>query len=612
MNIYERNILKYKAAVGALTNSSNRLSAFRLISFVAAVILIVIMLAGGLAGGILIVVPIFIIGFGFLVQRHNQIDNTTKYNTALKEINQDELLRIQSDLSRFPTGQAFNDPNHPYLSDLDIFGKHSIFQLINRTSTESGAALLADWLSGPAPDEVILKRQRAVQELSARLEWRQEFQASGIVYGHATGDYERLLNWMRIPSKALTHKTKYLSVIIPLSLLSSGALAYFVYQFLFLGNLFGSFPLIIVMLVNSTVLKQAVGKVVVETTKNISQNIILLRGFRSLILKVEREKFNSEILRACQRVFVHDNPPASSKIGSLNKILEVFQLRGAKHEFNNPFYSIFNGLWFIDVYLLLLTEKWREINGPSFEAWSSAVSEFEALSSIAGFHYANTSFVFPEITREGSMIRLEKVGHPLINFQGRISNNFSLKDRGEIAIITGSNMAGKSTFLRTIGVNIVLGLMGAPCCASVAQLSNVRVFSSMRTHDSLYEGVSSFYAELKKVEQLLALTSSGYPTFFLLDEMFKGTNSKDRRTGAFSLIKQLKDLGASGIVSTHDLDFAAFAEEVMVVANYSFNSKLHNDDLVFDYKLVDGLCSDFHASALMKKSGIRIISDKSR
>jgi DNA mismatch repair ATPase MutS len=289
----------------------------------------------------------------------------------------------------------------------------------------------------------------------------------------------------------------------------------------------------------------------------------------------------------------------------------VFQLRGAKREFNNLFYSIFNALYFIDIYLLLLSEKWKQENASSFESWSAAISEFEALSSIAGFHFANSSFVFPQITCKFNGIHFEKVGHPLIGEDKRITNDFALKDSGEIAIITGSNMAGKSTFLRTVGVNIVLGLMGAPCCASAARLSNIALFSSLRTQDNLHEGVSSFYAELKRVEQLLALANGGQASFFLLDEMFKGTNSKDGRLGAFSLTKQLKELGASGIISTHDLDFAALAGKAMDLPNYSFNSSLQNDDLVFDYKLTNGLCRDFNASALMEKSGIHIIPDAS-
>ena len=201
------------------------------------------------------------------------------------------------------------------------------------------------------------------------------------------------------------------------------------------------------------------------------------------------------------------------------------------------------------------------------------------------------------------------LGHPLISPESRVCNNFNLKDRGEIAMITGSNMAGKSTFLRTVGVNMVLALMGAPCCAKAGRVSSLKIFTSMRTQDNLEEGISSFYAELKRIEQLLRLIKSGQPVFFLLDEMFKGTNSEDRHKGGVSLIRQLSELNAFGIISTHDLELAKLAGNRMIAVNYSFNSAIKEDGMVFNYKLTKGICRDFNASELMKRSGIEILSD---
>ena len=201
------------------------------------------------------------------------------------------------------------------------------------------------------------------------------------------------------------------------------------------------------------------------------------------------------------------------------------------------------------------------------------------------------------------------LGHPLIKPESRICNHFNLKGRGHFAMITGSNMSGKSTFLRTVGVNLILALMGAPCCAKSGQVSHMKMFTSMRTQDNLEEGISSFYAELKRVEQLLTLIKSGQPIFFMLDEMFKGTNSEDRYKGGVSLIKQLSELNAFGIISTHDLELARLAGNHMIVSNQSFNSKIHNGELSFNYKLQDGVCTDFNASELMKKSGINILTN---
>jgi DNA mismatch repair ATPase MutS len=274
----------------------------------------------------------------------------------------------------------------------------------------------------------------------------------------------------------------------------------------------------------------------------------------------------------------------------------------------NMFYSVFNALWFFDFHLIIRIEKWREKNGSRLRDWAYAVSEFEVLSSVAGFRYSNPSFNFPEIEDEPYTLDFHKLGHPLIHQHKRVSNNFKLKGRGDIAMITGSNMAGKSTFLRTVGVNLVLAFMGAPCCTQSARVSVIKIFSSMRTQDNLEEGVSSFYAELRRVEQLLKLIETGEAVFFMLDEMFKGTNSKDRHQGGFSLIKQLQEMNASGIISTHDLDLAILAGKHSLVTNYSFNSTIQENEITFNYALTDGLCTDFNASALMKRSGIKILS----
>jgi DNA mismatch repair ATPase MutS len=284
------------------------------------------------------------------------------------------------------------------------------------------------------------------------------------------------------------------------------------------------------------------------------------------------------------------------------------RLKGGKRQFNNFFYSFANALWFTDVYLIIAIEKWKLKNSFVLGTCGRVVAEFEVLSSLAGFHKSNPTYVFPELSDAQYHVEFDMVGHPLIDKDRRVYNDFSLRNRGSIAVVTGSNMSGKSTFLRTLGVNLTLALMGAPCCAKSGNISNMRIFSSMRTQDSLEEGVSSFYAELKRITSLLALLDSGEATFFILDEMFKGTNSRDRYKGGFSLIKQLNQLNSLGLISTHDLELAELVEKNVGVENYSFNSILQNGKLVFDFSLSDGICADFNASELMKRSGI-ILSD---
>lgn len=606
MKVYQDNVLKYKAEIIRLDNSLRRLSTLRLVVFVFSVIILVFLANERLVGSMLIVAPLCVFAFGLLVRRYNNVDNLKKDTTFLKEINEREVLRLENKLSEFPTGQTYVNGEHPYVSDLDIFGQHSLFQLINRTTTGSGEALLAEWLSTPAAKDIILERQQAVKELSPKLDWRHHFQAAGMEFTHTKSDYAKLLAWMEKPVWFLQRQLKYLLLIIPLSILSTSAAIYFFIEFLFLGNPLGAIPLIITFLVNGLVLRM-VRPLAEEILENIDRDIKILNAYQSLIMKVESEKFNSEILQRLQAAMRRNDHSAATEINKLKRIFEVFKLRGTKRELNHQFYSVFNNLWFFDIYLIILTEKWKNKNGSSIGVWVSAISEFEVLSSLAGFHYSNPNFAFPDIEDASYRIHFEMLGHPLISAKKRVYNDFSLNGRGEIAIVTGSNMAGKSTFLRTVGVNMVLALTGAPCCAKYGQVSNLKIFTSMRTQDSLEEGVSSFYAELKRIEQLLKLIEIGQPIFFLLDEMFKGTNSKDRHRGGFSLIKQLKELNAFGIISTHDLDLAILAGKHKIVINYSFNSTIREGEMIFNYVLSQGLCSDFNASELMKRSGIKVL-----
>jgi hypothetical protein len=610
MNIYQDKIANCAATILKLERLSKRLSGFRLVAFVFSAIVIVILANERLVTPLVLLTPLCIVGFALLIKYHNEVDDAKQYAIFLNEINEQEVLKQKNKLSGFPAGEMFLKRDHPYVSDLDIFGHHSLFQLIDRTTMESARTLLADWLSAPAAKEVILARQKAIKELFPRIDWRQDLQATGMHFKHTANDNDALTGWMHKPVSLLPRQFKYLIACSLLSVLSTAAAVYFFSHVLTVTSaeelIPYLIPLLISLVINSLVLKKV--KVVTEdTTENIHHHLKIARGYRSLISKIESVKWRSEILQKVQSDLGDTSSSAAGRINELIKILEMFQVRGGKRQFNNFFYAVFNALWFLDIHLILLTEKWKSKNAASFKRWTSAVSEFEVLSSLAGFHYANPSYTFPEIKDGSYTAEFEMLGHPLISPGKRVYNTFNLDGRGNIVMITGSNMAGKSTFLRSVGINIVLALMGAPCCAKSAQVANIKIFTSMRTQDNLEEGVSSFYAELRRIEQLLKLIESGQPAFFLLDEMFKGTNSKDRHKGGFSLIHQLRELDAFGIISTHDLELASLAGKHMLVTNYSFNSRIEGSELIFNYVLTPGLCKDFNASELMKKSGIKIL-----
>ena len=611
MKIFNDNIKTYNSKLLILSKLFNRISVIRLSVFIVSSITLIYLFSINSITPALIVFPLSIICFAVAIVYHSKIAFQKKNTEFLKSINESEILRAECNLAQFDGGDKFIDQNHPYTSDLDIFGQHSVFQLVNRTTTESGKILLAEWLSEPAPKNEIEERQQAIKELSQKLEWRQDFQASGMHFQNKKSDYHRLLTWVESPVVLLKNRRLYIAAAITLSVLSllgvSASLYFLSYIYLL--------SFILVLFINYLILRK-LKSTADEIVRTSEDNLTILRGYRSLINKIERESFRSEKLCQLQSVLVKSKFSVSHEMGRLSRLLEFFQQRGINSVRipikGNMFYSLLNSFLLLDVYLIIGIEKWKSKNSAFFKSWADVVSEFEALNSFAGFCYSNPSYTFPEITEKENYVHFESLGHPLINANKRVCNDFHSGGEGDVVLITGSNMGGKSTFLRTVGVNLVLALAGAPCCAKYGQVSNLKLFTSMRTQDNLKEGISSFYAELGRIEKMLKLIESSNNLFFLLDEMFKGTNSEDRHKGGFSLINQIKRLKTSGIIATHDIELAKLSESKKLVVNYSFNSEIKDGSMIFSYKLRPGICNDFNASELMKQSGIRIISDISK
>ncbi len=608
MKIYQANIQKYEKEILGLEKEIKSLSLYRVASFIISVIVITVLANERLTGLMWVVIPISIFGFTSFLTRYNQAVDRKKSMSLFKEINENELLKIDKKLSSFPTGHAHLNKDHAYLNDLDVFGSHSLYQFLNRTTTESGSICLANWLSEAAPKEVILERQQAIQELTPMLEWRQQLQVAGKSFTNTKSNYQTLLTWFEQAEQLLPKQSKHLFLSILLSISSTVLTTLYLVNSLSNGwNLFW-IPLLIVLFINFRILKN-VGPLAEEIIHQTHHNVQTLGGYQMMAQSISAEQFQSERLEKLRTDLNQNESSAAIEIQRLRKILQAFQLRGTKGSIGNSFYGIANNFWLFDIHYIILTEKWKHRNRHLVQPWIQAISEFEVLNSLAGFTYSNPDCIFPEIKNEPYTIQFEMLGHPLIKASDRICNDFNLEGRGQIAMITGSNMAGKSTFLRTVGVNLVLALMGAPCCAKSGQVSHMKMFTNMRTQDNLEEGISSFYAELKRVERLLTLIKSGEPIFFMLDEMFKGTNSQDRYKGGVSLIKQLSELNAFGLISTHDLELAKLAGNHMIVSNHSFNSQINDGEMSFDYQLTDGICTDFNASELMKRSGIKVLDD---
>lgn len=617
MKIYSDNIKIYDAKLLTISKLLNSISFLRLFIFVISGITVIYLFKSKLFISILIVFPLLIICFSAAVKYYNKTAFLKKHTAFLKSINESEILREECKLEELDTGHRFINPNHPYTSDLDIFGQHSIFQLLNRTTTESGKILLSEWLSEPAPDSEIHDRQEAIKEIAQKLDWRQDFQASGMHFQNKKSDYYNLLDWVKAPAVLLKYRRILIAAAILLSALALLGL-YLALNNLFLLTLNASnwyfyiLPFFTVLIINSLIIRK-VKPLADDIVKTSQENIDTLRGYRSLIRKIERESFRSKKLNELQSILTKGKFSAYHEINRLCRLLDFSQQRGVKIKFiavgGNQMYPILNSFLLLDIYLIIGTEKWKSKNKAFLKSWADVVSEFEVINSLAGYSYSNPSYAFPDITEKNNYVHFESLGHPLINSGKRVSNNFQSEGQGHVVMITGSNMGGKSTFLRTVGVNLVLALAGAPCCAKYGQVSNLKLFTSMRTQDNLKEGISSFYAELSRIEKMLKLIEGSENVFFLLDEMFKGTNSEDRHKGGFSLINQISKFKTSGIIATHDIKLAQLSGNKKLVTNYSFNSEIINDSMHFSYKLQPGICNDFNASELMKRSGIEILSN---
>lgn len=540
----------------------------------------------------LVSVPIFV----FLINRHQKIIAQKNHFLALKEINEKEIKRLEGNFHNFKnTGAKYFDETHHCTADLDIFGKDSLFQFLNHTVTPLGEEKLADWLRESALKTEIEQRQLAVIELSKKIDFLQDFEASGLSHKQSEQETKKFWQWIhqenQFVSKPLFTIASY---ALPLFLIVSFALI----AFFDLPLLLMVIPLILNILVIGKI-----SEVVKNTLIEVTPLLPTIQAASKLIALIENEKFSSEMLTKQKAQLQLSNLLVSKEIANLSKLIANLEFR------QNPYFlALVNIPLLWDLHFLLRLERWRAVHSKSSEKWFDVVATFEALNSLACFSFLYPEYTFPQIVDNQFIYEAKDLGHPLIHSAKRVTNDFKLENRGTIHIITGSNMSGKSTFQRTVGINAVLALAGAPVCATQMQVSVLKVFTSMRTHDSLSESVSSFYAELKRIRQLLDHLHDEPPVLFLLDEILKGTNSEDRNKGAKGLIRQLHKNNLSGLVSTHDLELGNMAKENPdFIKNYSFNSELTaQDKLHFPYKISEGICKSFNASVLMKMIGIEL------
>jgi hypothetical protein len=590
---YEQLITRHRSELNALVKKRKLLGWARFIVFIVTVFLTYKLVTTAGVAGLLSLVP----GIGLLlflvsldVNNNRDIFNTK----TLIAINEGELRWISHDFSDRFDGSAFAPPAHDYANDLDLFGPASVYQWLNRCYTEQGRKRLAEnFLSALTTDDV-LQRHEAITELAPLVEWRQQLEAFAR-HTHVTiQTQERAEVWLKATDAHFIHPAwKWVVPIYSFITLASAAAS-------IAGYIPGSIFLFLygVYLTTSTILSRNTIMPYVHLSGIVREIGIV----QQLIQWIEEKNFHASLLKKMQEETGNGRDKAGAQIKKLKAILDRFDLRlnlvGAL--FLNPFL-----LW--DVRQMIGLNEWRKKNRQYLPKWFALIAETEVLCSLATLRFNEPEWILPQFNPGYFYIQGQSIGHPLIKKDHRVTSDFQLEGKGKIALITGSNMAGKSTFLRSLGVNVVLAQMGAPVCAGLFTVSPVRLMSSMRIADNLAENTSTFYAELKKLKSIIEAVNRHEPVFILLDEILRGTNSFDRHTGSEALIAQLIRQKAIAVIATHDLDLAKLESQFPAsVANYHFDVQVDGEELYFDYHLKKGVCTSMNASILMKKIGIEL------
>lgn len=591
---FDDQIIALRKRITAIKKKANVLSWLRVFVFLSFAFLLLALMNAGEAQWMLLSLMLFIPAFGVIVTKHNNAKFSLAQNLYLLLINKTEINRSEGDFFGLDKGQEFSDVQHAYAPDLDLFGSNSLFQLLVRSKLSGTRVMFENWLKNKASKNDIEERQIAIQELVQDPTWRQNLTAFGYHGNQQDKKYANvvssLIQWLddnfNLLNSPFWHIVRYLMPLASVFVIVGVTLLQWPYQWIYL-------PVLINLALLSILFKP-----LMEITKEFGNIDSFLKGYENLILAIESKKFSAPLLIRLHEQLKKENISASASLKSLRNIL-MFLLNRV-----NLLYIPFNILFLLDVNWLLSAVRWKKKNIHLVDGWFAAVHQIDALNDTASYAFVNPDFAFPTITLEEHHLVAEEMGHPLIKPASRVSNDFSHSGKGSLGLVTGSNMSGKSTFLRTIGVNLVLAQLGAPVCAKKFETSLVRVFTSMRTQDNLEESVSSFYAELARLKKLLDLLDEEEPVFYMLDEILKGTNSDDRHKGALSLIDQLIEKNCRGLVSTHDIQLSKLSKDQSRVQNMSFNNTIVEDEIFFDYKLSLSPCASFNASKLMEKMGI--------
>ena len=530
--------------------------------------------------------------FLFLIKKFILTEKQMLFYQRLVEINQNEIGALSKNFSPFDPGNEFSDPHHAYSFDLDVYGNGSFFQFLNRTVTGTGKIRLSSLLneSQRTPGE-IRKRQAAIQELAQELTWRQHFMAKGKETEDQKSQNQIDQSIRHLINLKSAKTIKFLLPTLP-------ALTLILIGLNLAGIIADSFY--IIAIVAQWIIFLLYSKTISKFHKQFESQAKLLNRYSDMLLQIETKSFASSYLIELKEKLTSNKKSASQVTAELRKILNEFDYRQ-----NLLVGIVFNSVFLWDIRCLAKLNDWQQKYSNDLPHWFEVIAEIDALTSMANCNFNHPEWAQPQVFESGFHFRTEDSGHPLIDESRCIRNSFQLTNNEQIVIITGANMAGKSTFLRTIGINLILASVGCKVCASSFEFSPIRIFTNMRTSDNLMNDESYFYAELLRLQTMLNHIREGENLFVIIDEMLKGTNSIDKLNGSKELIRQLVTLKTHGIVATHDLNLTELSQIYPdSIKNRCFEVQLNSEELIFDYKLTEGVTKTMNATFLMKKMGI--------
>src|SRR5215472_5389517 len=603
--VYEERLQERRTEIARREELHRRMGFGQLAVVVCACILVWFALSGGGISVLWVLGPAAI--FGALVVIHENLLKTLERRRRAARYFEKGLGRLDGNWpGTGETGERHLDPAHPYAADLDLFGRGSLFELLSTARTRIGEDTLAQWLLHPAPPEVARERQEAVEELRARVDLRE---ALAVLAEEARSGVNPALlaDWGEAPAE-LRRGGMRLRVGLFTVIGMAGFIALWVHvlwlvKLVRLGDSADAFVrdgFLVALILTGWFLYRHHGQMgrIVSAVEEAAHELGLMS---EILVRLERERFTSPMLARMSASLECEGEPPSKKLARLKRLTELLESR------DNTFVRVLEPFVLWTPHLALRVEDWRAHSGAAVRRWLAAAGEMEALCSLASHAFEHPDDKFPEFADEGPLIEAEGVGHPLLPEAQVVRNDVQIGGVLRLLVVSGSNMSGKSTLLRTLGVNTVLAQAGAPVRARRLRISPLAVGASIRVTDSLQGGVSRFYAEILRLRQILDQTNGKLPVLFLIDEFLHGTNSHDRRIGAEALARGLVERGAIGLITTHDLALADIVDSLRGhAANVHFEDSVENGEIHFDYRMRPGVVRKSNAVELMRSVGLEV------